>query len=215
MNDDNDVVDEHLVMRASINSKAAGSSYVEHGKSKTICSVFGPHEISRDVPFSLRAKLDCKVTLSPMCKKFNSDDDFAMQNAELSQHLFTCCYSAILLHKYPKTQIDIRVLVISNLSSTIFSDVVVAAGIALCDAGIEMYDVLTADTIVNEDKMFLSLAFLPNVSQVCGLRLRTINGKNIALDDLKCLELINECKLKCQQQATLVRRSLLQSYTTD
>ncbi|KAI0977665.1 hypothetical protein GJ496_000506 [Pomphorhynchus laevis] len=62
---------------------------------------------------------------------------------------FLFCHRLIKEHKYPKTQIDIRVLVISNLSSTIFSDVVVAAGIALCDAGIEMYDVLTADTIVS------------------------------------------------------------------
>jgi len=51
--------------RVAVLSSAAGSAYVECGRTKVVCGVYGPKEIPRRSDFSIRGLLSCRLSRTP------------------------------------------------------------------------------------------------------------------------------------------------------
>ena len=54
--------DEHrqIFLKTGVISQARGSSYVEQGRTKVMCGVYGPREIPRRSDFSMKGVLSCR-----------------------------------------------------------------------------------------------------------------------------------------------------------
>lgn len=57
--------DEHrlIFLKTGVISQARGSAYVEQGKTKVMCGVYGPREIPRRSDFSMNGVLSCRYML--------------------------------------------------------------------------------------------------------------------------------------------------------
>ena len=57
--------DEHrlIFLKTGVISQARGSAYVEQGKTKVMCGVYGPREIPRRSDFSMNGVLSCRYIL--------------------------------------------------------------------------------------------------------------------------------------------------------
>lgn len=137
---------------------------------------------------------------------------------------------ALCLHKYPRSQIEVNVMVLEN-SGSVLAHAVTCASLALADAGIEMYDLVlgcsirqhgdsyVVDPSYMEENSFssissqnqggLTVAFLPSLNQISGLQ----SDGNMTDDTLKtgvltCIEGCYKLYPVIQQAlAKAVRRS--------
>lgn len=98
---------------------------------------------------------------------------------------------ALCLHKYPRSQIEVNVIVLEN-SGSVLANAITCASLALADAGIEMYDLVlscsirqdgtsyvvdpsymeeNSHSLVNsENQGGLTVAYLPSLNQISGLQ---------------------------------------------
>lgn len=98
---------------------------------------------------------------------------------------------AVCLHKYPRSQIEINVVVLEN-SGSVLAHAITCASLALADAGIEMYDLVlgcsirqdgasfvvdpscmeenSCSPVSSENQGCLTVAFLPSLNQISGLQ---------------------------------------------
>ena len=125
-------------------SNARGSCYLEWGGNKILCSVFGPREntVRRD-EFSIKGRLVCEVSLCPFSSLQSSDkrQQLSLDTERLSSLLVSSLESSVCIDKYPKSQIEVCLLVIQTESWSLSTAAVLGATLALIDARIEMCDV--------------------------------------------------------------------------
>lgn len=120
-------------------SSADGSAYVEWGKNKVICGVFGPREcLPKHEENPYRAIIRARYTMSP----FASLEDHGRtgpnrRSTELSKVIKEVFENVVMLEKFPRTQIDIFMDVLQADGGTRVS-AITAASVALADAGIPM-----------------------------------------------------------------------------
>lgn len=99
---------------------------------------------------------------------------------------------ALCLHKYPRSQIEVNVVVLEH-SGSVLAHAVTCASLALADAGIEMYDLVlgcsirqdgdsyvvdpsymeennNSSSVSSENQGGLTVAFLPSLNQISGLQ---------------------------------------------
>lgn len=112
------------------------------------------------------------------------------QDKDFSLMLQESLLPAVCLHKYPRSQIEVNVMVLEN-SGSVLAHAITCASLALADAGIEMYDLVLGCSIrqdgasyvvdpsyeeqngcssVTENQGNLSVAFLPSLNQISGLQ---------------------------------------------
>jgi exosome complex component MTR3 len=136
-----------LFLRSNVVRQANGSSLIELGGTKVLCSVHGPRSGSRTVDFSESAVLQCEFKFATFCSasfdKQHMQDD---EDRKLSLALQQALSAAVLLDRYPKSVIDVSVLVL-QASGSALSAAVTAASVALAAAGIAMRDVVTCATV--------------------------------------------------------------------
>ncbi|XP_026480216.1 exosome complex component MTR3-like [Ctenocephalides felis] len=140
--------DKHrkVYLRAGIVNKAKGSGYIEVGDTKVIASVFDPREIPRKNEFSVRGQLYCEFKYGSFsCIRRRQLMPDAEEKA-LSSALCRALQPAVCLHEFPNFQVDVFVLVLENAGSCL-SAAITCAGLALADAGVPMYDLVTAATV--------------------------------------------------------------------
>ncbi|KAK9486235.1 3' exoribonuclease family, domain 1-domain-containing protein [Lipomyces starkeyi] len=143
-----------IYLKTSVLPDASGSAYVEHQQNKILALVNGPR--SQKGSFSPTAKLAVDVKFLP----FSSDAHvLGIQQGggfttglerTLADFIYASLIPSIRLGQYPKSGINVSVVVISGppvwkgLVKQIAACCVTAASVAVVDAGIEVVDVVTA-----------------------------------------------------------------------
>lgn len=130
-------------MRRGAVSAAAGSAYAEVGQTKVIVSVYGPRESKKAQHFSDQGRLNCDVKFTSFATPVRGKAGQAPEDKELSSLLHRALEGAVQLHTFPKTTVDVFALILQSGGSDL-SVVISCASLALADAGVAMYDLVSA-----------------------------------------------------------------------
>ena len=165
--------DEKVYISKSLINQANGSSYIELSSTKVTCAIYGPRETSSssDESYS-KCLLETSIKFSPFARQkridpllIQYDNDEDCEEAELCSRLEEALLPCILLHKYPKSQIDIIIDVIEDDGQHLLSAIILSATVALIDACIELYDTVVAKSLKVNNSLF-TLCYMPNLAQV-------------------------------------------------
>ncbi|WVQ79847.1 hypothetical protein IAT38_001947 [Cryptococcus sp. DSM 104549] len=126
-----------IFLKTGLINQANGSGYIEAGKVKIACSVFGPRP--KPPPYSPQGTLNLELKFAP----FASDPRRApLRDTEplpLSNLLTQLLLPTLLLHLHPKSTIDVHLLVLeSDTTPNVLAAGLTVASAAIADAGIEM-----------------------------------------------------------------------------
>ncbi|XP_043701061.1 exosome complex component RRP41-like isoform X2 [Telopea speciosissima] len=161
---------------------ASGSAYAEFGNTKVIVSVFGPRESKKAMLYSDVGRLNCNVSYTTFANPVRGKGS---DHKEFSSMLHKALEGAIILETFPKTTVDVFALVLESGGSDL-PVVISCASLALADAGIMMYDLVTSvsvsclgkdlviDPISEEESLqdgSLMIACLPSRNEVTQLTL--------------------------------------------
>ena len=124
-----------------------GSAYVEQGNTKVLVTVSGPHEVATahlSRASDSAAFVVCDVAMAPFAtgerKKRAKSDRRLAEYALLVQDTLE---ASVLLHLFPRSQIDVAVHVM-QADGGVLPAAINAASLALVDAGIPLVDFVTA-----------------------------------------------------------------------
>lgn len=168
-------------MKTGVVSQAKGSAYIEVDNTKVICSVFDPREIPNRLEYSQHGELYCVfkyATFSCAIRRSHQQD---AEEKELSLNLKRALEPAVcrvwlfcssnfyrikvgglikivlnlhFQHEFPNFQVDIYVLVLENDGGCLAA-AITCAGLALADAHVPMYDLVTAASLVSSCSVLL------------------------------------------------------------
>jgi len=134
-----------IFMKTGMITQASGSAYIEMNNTKVICGVYGPRQVNMkgQQEFSDKGKLFCdfKYTTFSCNQRRGFVPD--AEEKENSMLMLQALEVAVILDKFPKSQVDVYALIIQNDGAAL-SAAITCASLALGDAGIEMYDLVTA-----------------------------------------------------------------------
>jgi exosome complex component RRP41 len=145
-----------LRIEAGVLNDADGSSYVEWGRNKVICGVYGPREcIPKFEASPYRALIKCRYTMSP----FASIDEHGRsgpnrRSTELSKVIRHVFENLIIAEAFPRTEIDIYIEVLQADGGT-RTAAITAASVALANAGIPMKDMASAIAVGKADNTLI------------------------------------------------------------
>lgn len=142
--------------RTDMVSQAKGSAYVELKKTKVVCSVFDPREIPHQNEFSQLGQLYCEVKFAPFsCPRERRPHAPDTEEKALSVALRQALEPAVCRHLFPNYQIDVFIYILEH-DGACLAAAINAAGLALGDAAVPMYDIITACSLaVIGDKTFI------------------------------------------------------------
>lgn len=149
--------DQHrrIFVKTDVVSQAKGSAYIEVDKTKVIVSVFDPREIPNKTEYSLNGELYCEFKYAPFScpkRRMHQQDAEEKQNSIVMKQALE---PAVCRHEFPNFQVDVYALVLENDGSAL-SAAITCAGLALAQAGIPMFDIVTSVTMgVQGDIKFL------------------------------------------------------------
>lgn len=130
-----------------------GSSYVEQGNGKVVCVVRGPMEpANRSQADQNRATIEININVasfSTLERKKRSKTDKRM--VELKTTLERTFQQSILSHLYPRTFIEVNVHVLAQ-DGGLLASITNAITLALIDAGVAMYDYVSAISVGLHDQ---------------------------------------------------------------
>eukprot|EP01068_Selenidium_serpulae_P009294 Selendium_serpulae@DN5199_c0_g1_i3.p1 len=126
--------------------QADGSAYIEMGQTKVIASVQGPKEARRRDQCNDVGIVTCDFTIAPFSsmnyRKARKND---RQSTEMALRIKQTFEAAIILDRYPRSEIAISVLVM-EADGGICSAAINAVTLALLDAGVCMRDMVVSCT---------------------------------------------------------------------
>ncbi|XP_053658700.1 exosome complex component MTR3-like [Anopheles marshallii] len=126
-------------------STAKGSAYVELGNTKVIVSVFDPREIPKQNKFNQLGELYCDFKYSPFASVVRKAPQTDARERSMATALTSALNPSVCRHLFPNLQIDVFVNVLEDDGSAL-AVAITAAGLALGDACIPMFDIVTAAT---------------------------------------------------------------------
>lgn len=129
--------------RTGAANAASGSAYAEFGNTKVIVSVFGPRESKKAMMYSDTGRLNCNVSYTTFATPVRG---LGSDHKEYSSMLHKALHGAIILDSFPKTTVDVFALVLESGGSDL-PVMISCASLALADAGIMMYDLVTAVSV--------------------------------------------------------------------
>ncbi|XP_072836928.2 exosome complex component MTR3 [Pogona vitticeps] len=186
-----------LFARVGLLSQAKGSAYVElDGGTKVLCAVAGPREAgggggagsssSSSSSGDPRGRLVCEFRRAPFSGR-GARIRPSEREPELALALQEALEPAVRLARYPRAQLEVSALLLQDGGSALAA-ALCAAGLALADAGVELYDLVAACALCrppgppgNEWRLQpseaeergaaarLTVALLPSLNQVAGL----------------------------------------------
>jgi len=175
-----------IKIEVGVLSNADGSAYIEQGKNKILAAVFGPRELHpKHLALPDRMVLRCRYHMAPFSVQERKSPAPSRREIELSKVIREALEPSIFLEYYPRTAIDVFIEVLQADGSTRCASIV-AAALAIADAGIPMRDLVVAcsagkvdDTIVldlmdTEDKMGAAdvpTALMPNLNAITLLQM--------------------------------------------
>ncbi|GAB2275068.1 Exosome complex component RRP41-like [Dionaea muscipula] len=192
---------------------AAGSAYAELGDTKVIVSVFGPRESKKAMMYSDTGRLNCNVSYTTFATSVRGQGS---DHKEFSSMLHKALEGAIILESFPKTTVDVFALVLETSGSDL-PLIVSCASLALADAGIMIYDLVTAvsvschgsnlilDPLVEEESYqegSLMITYMPSREEVTQL---TITGE---WSPTRIHEAMNLCLSACSNLGNVMRSCL-------
>ncbi|KAM3869837.1 exosome complex component MTR3 [Diretmus argenteus] len=181
-----------VFVRCGLVSQAKGSAYIEAGNTKLMCCVYGPREMERKDETDMKSgRLMTDMRFAPFSCLERGSWIQGTEEKDLSLMLLESLRPAVCLHKYPRSQIEVNVMVLEN-SGSVLAHAVTCASLALADAGIEMYDLVLGCSIRQDGASYvidptlveesgccsgsgenqgrLTVAFLPSLNQISGLQ---------------------------------------------
>ncbi|KAK7068187.1 Exosome complex component MTR3, partial [Halocaridina rubra] len=135
-----------VFMSVGIISQAKGSSYLEVGNTKVCCGVYGPKDIQRGSDFKMTCQVFCEVKMAPFSCIVRKNPQPDKRVKEMSRQIKEALESVIVLEKFPKSQIDVFITVIEDDGGAL-SACITAAGLALCQANIDVYDFIIGASV--------------------------------------------------------------------
>ena len=123
---------------------ADGSAFVEWGANKVMAAVYGPREVHpRHLQQNNKAVLQCKYNMAAFAVDERKRPGLDRRSQEISKVIGEAFESVVFAEEYPRTSIDIYIEVLQANAGTRCAGLV-AASMALADAGIPMVDLLPA-----------------------------------------------------------------------
>ncbi|KAM9753486.1 exosome complex component MTR3 [Menidia menidia] len=182
-----------VFVRCGLVSQAKGSAYIEAGNTKLMSCVYGPRETERKDETDMKCgRLTTDMRFAPFSCPERGSWIQGSQDRDFSLMLYESLQPAVCLHKYPRSQIEVSVMVLEN-GGSVLAHAVTCASLALADAGIEMYDLVLGCSVrqdgafyvvdptyaeesggscggSSEDAGGVTVAFLPILNQISGLQ---------------------------------------------
>ena len=165
---------------------ADGSAYIEQGKNKILAAVFGPKEAQpKHIAMADRAILRCRYHMAPFSTEERKSPAPSRREIEISKVMRESLEPVVFSEYYPKAMIDIFVEVLQSDGGTRCSGVI-AASLALADAGIPLRDLVAScavgkvdgqiviDVCDEEDKQGeadLPIAYIPALNRISLLQM--------------------------------------------
>lgn len=190
-------------------STVIGSAFVEFGGSKlfALVQVLRPSVGKGNVHD--QGQLICAVSFSSHLANANAEN----YSNDLRSRLHEALYPSLLLQNYPKSSISINVKILQSSSFDLAASIN-ACSAALCQAGIEMKDILTAvclETALKTNnpgknrQLQSTVASLSSLDEVCYL---DVNGEVTAEEFQQLIVASQEqCKQIRQTIATRIAKS--------
>jgi exosome complex component MTR3 len=199
-------------------TQAAGSAYIEFHDTKVLCSVHEPSASSRDLrEYSEVGMVRCDFKFAPFSttgarREFRQGSD----EKDLSRMLEQAIARSVRLDLYPKSVINIHVLVI-QAHGGVLAAAISCASVALAHAGIECYDLVAACAAVRIDDVLaldpsndetiggdatMTLAYMPNLDKITHV---TQTGRLVGVQSTDAIDL---CVGGCKTLSKLMRRCL-------
>jgi len=139
-------VDELRPMKIQVGAlhNADGSAFVEWGANKVYAAVYGPREVHpRHLQQNNKAVIQCKYNMAAFSVDERKRPGLDRRSQEISKVIAEAFESVVFAEEYPRTSIDIYIEVVQANAGTRCAGLV-AASMALADAGIPMVDLLPA-----------------------------------------------------------------------
>jgi len=138
-------------MRAGAVPNAAGSAFVEQGRTKVIASVFGPRQAGEraqreGIGGAAEGFLAVDLQFAPFASRVTSREEGGRRALMYSSLLHSSLESVVLLDRYAKTVFDVSLLVLED-DGAVLPAALTAASLALADANIEMRDLVAGATV--------------------------------------------------------------------
>jgi len=133
-----------IAIKAGALHRADGSAFVEWGANKVMAAVYGPREVHpRHLQVNDKAIVQCKYNMAAFSVDERKRPGLDRRSQEISKVLGEAFESVIFAEEYPRTSIDVYIEVLQANAGTRCAGLV-AASVALADAGIPMVDLLPA-----------------------------------------------------------------------
>ncbi len=131
-----------LKITAGALHEADGSAYVEWGANKVMAAVYGPREVHpRHLQQNNKAIVQCRYNMAAFSVDERKRPGLDRRSQEISKVISEAFESVIFAEEYPRTSIDVYIEVLQANAGTRCAGIV-AASVALADAGIPMVDLL-------------------------------------------------------------------------
>lgn len=213
----------HFLLRCGIGYPSQGiigSAYLEYGKSKVCVYVFTPRPMTKNANFD-QGCLECEVSLA--AHLLNQVEEVYSANhhpegiagvlSKLSRCAVDALTPAVRLTNYPKCTIMITAVLLDS-SSDDQAALINCASAALCDAAVELRDVVAAFTVDTSlpstqsntpSHVYCELACLPSLNEITSVEVR---GK---CHPVYVMQLMEGMKEKC----ALIRTQIAQVLTAE
>lgn len=133
-----------LTIKAGVIPNADGSASVVLGETHIIAAVYGPREaLPRRIMLQDRAYLDVIYDMAAFSTSDRARPGPSRRSTEISKVIKDALTPALMLEKYPRTKIDVYMEVV-NANAGTRTAAIIAAAVALADAGIEMRDLVSS-----------------------------------------------------------------------
>jgi exosome complex component RRP41 len=176
----------NIKIELGVLKNADGSAIFEMGNTKVIAAVYGPKEMHpRHLSLPDRAVLRVRYHMAPFSTDERKNPAPSRREIELSKVIREALESAVLVELFPRTAIDIFTEVLqADAGSRLVS--LMAASLALADAGIPMRDLISGVAVGKADGVIvldlnepedmwgeadMPVAIMPSLGQVTLLQL--------------------------------------------
>jgi exosome complex component RRP41 len=213
-----------LKIESGVLPNADGSAYIEMGRNKILCGVFGPREMHpKHQAKPNEAVLRCRYHMAPFSVDPRRSPAPSRRDQEISMVMRSALEPAVFLERYPRASIDVYIEVLEADGGTRCASIN-AAAVALVDAGIPMKDLVAACAVGKiEDKLIVDLgdyedkkgqsdmpiAYMPKLNKITLLQMDGIMSTDEAE---KALNLAIE---GCEKVYEVQREALKKKYGID
>jgi exosome complex component RRP41 len=133
-----------LTIKAGVLRQADGSAFVEWGANKVMAAVYGPREVHpRHLQQNNKAVIQCRYNMAAFSVDERKRPGLDRRSQEISKVIGEAFESVVFAEEFPRTSIDVYIEVLQANAGTRCAGLV-AASVALADAGIPMVDLLPA-----------------------------------------------------------------------